>query len=194
MENTVDKHAIVAFVARLLQISGQNHALMKERADLDMAIASNNARISDCEAGLRALGYNVSQQEVWNELYNSYIGEVQKYLTPPQGDSEEISALPRQLADTRIASPPSSIANLLLERLEEIGAKGSKALPLRDWLRNTHNLETHYKTVGMSLYRLSQDSPPKVHRKGHIWFFGPPPMEQPKDPGAGAPGQLDILS
>ena len=192
MEHPTDRQAVVAFVARLLQISSENQAVIKKRADLDAIISSNNARLADCEAGLRALGYDLSQEGVWPKLYETSMADVQAYFDLQLGNTNSIdtSPPPMTLTDTRAVSPQSSIAKLLLERLEEIGSKGSKALPLRDWLRKTHNLETHYKTVGMTLYRLSQDSPPKVHRKGHTWFFGPPNAEA-ENPGVTAPGQIN---
>lgn len=194
MEHPVDKQAVIAFMARLLDISSQNHALMKEKADLEMEITSNNARIADCEAGLRALGHDLSQDGVWPQLYEKYLGDVQAYFNQT-AHSEGVTsqAPPLPLTDTRSVPPQSSISKLLLERLHQIGSKGSKAQQLRDWLKKTHDIDSHYKTVGMSLYRLSQDSPPKVHRKGHVWFFGPPQEEQPKNPGVQPPGQLDIL-
>lgn len=193
MNQDSDRIGIFALVTKLLTISGENQNYLKQRADLDAVIASNNARLADCEAGLRALGADLSQEGAWDALFNEYILELQRQSPPPLLGSGEYQAFVHKLNDTRATPPQSSIAKLLLERLKEIGGKGSKALPLRDWLRNTHNLETHYKTVGMTLYRLSQDSPPKVHRKGHTWFFGPPDEEQPKDPGVDAPGLLEMM-
>ncbi len=194
MDNHVDRQAIVALVARLIAISQENNLRIRARADLDSEIANNNARMADCEAGLRALGHDLAQDGEWERVFNAYIADVHVYLTANQaspGDSDLIAPT-MPISDTRPSQPNQSIAKLLVERLEEVGPKGSKAMPLREWLRNTHNLETHYKTVGMTLYRLSQDSPPKVHRKGHVWFFGPPPADA-KDPGVDAPGLLEMM-
>jgi hypothetical protein len=193
MENESERNAVFVLVGKVLQISSENHEYLKQRADLEAVISSNNARLSDCEAGLRVLGQDISQHEVWDNLFQSYITELKRHSPPPMMNSGEYEVFRNSLNDTRSIAAPSSISKLLLERLDEIGSKGSKSMPLREWLRKTHNLETHYKTVGMTLYRLSQESPPKVHRRGHVWFFGPPYEEQPKDPGVDAPGQLDIL-
>ena len=90
------------------------------------------------------------------------------------------------------ASAPT-IAHLLVDRLKDIKPHGAKASALRTYLKTKFGISTHPKTAGMSLYRLSQELPPKVHRKGHMWFFGPPEGEQPKNSGGQTPEQFDDL-
>ena len=74
--------------------------------------------------------------------------------------------------------------------LAENQSRGIKAAEIRTYLKQAYAIETHEKTVGMTLYRLSQERPPKVHRKGHTWFFGPPPAET-ENPGGETPGPIN---
>ncbi len=57
---------------------------------------------------------------------------------------------------------------------------------MREFIEKTYGETLHEKTVGMTLYRLSQDN--LVHRDGHTWFFGPPPPAETENPGVAAPG------
>lgn len=46
----------------------------------------------------------------------------------------------------------------------------------------------HEKTIGMTLFRLSQKG--VARRDGHTWFYVQPPAETEK-PGAPAPGRIN---
>jgi hypothetical protein len=83
------------------------------------------------------------------------------------------------------------IKDRLLERLKLLTSNGSKAADLRNYLETTFGTKTHEKTVGMTLYRLSQDG--LVRRDGRTWFFVPPKAET-KNPGGSAPGSIEARS
>lgn len=85
-----------------------------------------------------------------------------------------------------------TVRDALLSRLAGLHPMGTKAASLRTFLEQTYAMKLHEKTVGMTLYRLSQEDPPKVRRQGHTWFFSPVPSET-KNPGVGAPGSSNSL-
>jgi len=64
-------------------------------------------------------------------------------------------------------SPPT-VKDLVLERLSQAGSMGSKAAGIREYIKRAYYIDTHEKTVGMTLYRLSQAG--LVRREGHRWF------------------------
>jgi hypothetical protein len=82
------------------------------------------------------------------------------------------------------------VREVTLDRLQASGDRGQKAADIRKFIEQAYPIKLHEKTVGMTLYRLSQEN--LVHRKGQVWFYGPQaeltlPAE-PENPGAGAPG------
>ncbi|TFV72338.1 hypothetical protein E4K64_23765 [Bradyrhizobium frederickii] len=80
-----------------------------------------------------------------------------------------------------------SIRDLILLYLKQAGPKGEKASLMRRKVEAFLNRQIHYKTIGMSLYRLSKETPPMVRREGQTWFLVPSAAEA-KDPGAVTPG------
>lgn len=83
-----------------------------------------------------------------------------------------------------------SIRDLILLYLKQAGANGEKAAVLRRRVETFLNRQIHYKTIGMSLYRLSKENPPMVTRTGQTWFLSNPWAET-KNPSVGAPGSIE---
>ncbi len=191
MTDTHDQQAVLALGAKILRFLAENHALNDEISTRQARVAANQSAISDCVSGLRPFGIDLNAEGVWDQFIVDY-GERITFLTKGPAHSPATQTLEPMTPQTFIvAQQPISL--LLLDRLRDVGFHGSKALPLRNFLKQQYNIDTHYKTVGMTLYRLSQESPPKVHRKGHTWFFGPPLGGDQKNPGAGTPGQTSLL-
>ncbi len=88
--------------------------------------------------------------------------------------------------------PRPPLREILLEQLKIAGSKGAKAATLRDYVERTYGMVTHEKTIGMTLYRLSQEKGKAVRRDGHVWFFGSAEAEK-KNPGVSAPGPVDVF-
>lgn len=65
------------------------------------------------------------------------------------------------------------IKDRVLEILKQAGPEGTKTALIREHLAMAFGIKTHEKTVGMTLYRLSQENPPLVRRVGRIWFSVP---------------------
>lgn len=80
------------------------------------------------------------------------------------------------------------VKNIVLDELRKAGARGSKAAPIRQILISIYGIETHEKTVGMTLYRLSREG--LARRDGVTWFFVPPQAE--KNPGGETPGPSNV--
>jgi len=97
--------------------------------------------------------------------------------------TDEMPALPMHLdqathqtqADESPAPSPvrPPLREYLLLELQRAGAAGAKAAALRASFQEHFHIEIHEKTVGMTLYRLSQNR--EVHRRGHFWFYGADP-------------------
>ena len=191
--NGHEKQAIIAIGAKVFKFLNENQRLNDQVAALQETIKTNQATINDCVAGLRVFGIDVNAEGVWRQFNEQYFQEITSLLEEagPQQHTQD-QAMGNSTAQTFIsARQPISI--LIIERLKDVGFHGSKALPLRNYLKETYNIDTHYKTVGMTLYRLSQENPPKVHRIGHKWFFGPP-IAETKNPDASTSGQTKLLN
>lgn len=95
-------------------------------------------------------------------------------------------------ADQPVAPQPApsqgqhKIKDLVLDRLKVASDRGTRAAEIRQFIAATYGMETHEKTVGMTLYRLLKRG--LARREGVTWFFVPPEAEK-KNPGAGTPGQ-----
>ncbi len=93
-------------------------------------------------------------------------------------------------ADEPAPARQAKVKDAVLNRLREIAPIGERSLPLRQYIERAHSLHVHEKTVGMTLYRLSQEG--IVHRKGQTWFYGPQAEQMfpavPENPSAGALG------
>jgi hypothetical protein len=106
-------------------------------------------------------------------------------LYPYEDDQDEQITL----FDGATAERPS-IRELALERLRAAGAAGTKARVIRDFIEKTYKIKLHYKTVGMTLYRLSRDG--LARREGQTWFVVPHKPET-MNPGGGTPGLNSML-
>ena len=78
-----------------------------------------------------------------------------------------------------------TIRELTVEWLKTAGDSGIKAATIRQQIESKYHINLHDKTVGMTLWRLSQDG--LARREGHTWFFVPPTAET-ENPGGEAPG------
>jgi len=96
-------------------------------------------------------------------------------------------------ADIPPVAPARSpgIKGLILAQVKAAHPKPIRASELRDYLK-TRGYFVHDKTVGMTLYRLSQDK--SVRRDGWDWFFVPEAERGPdkENPASGA-GSTDVL-
>jgi hypothetical protein len=85
-------------------------------------------------------------------------------------------------------TPPKTVREVILERLEVAGKSGSKASAIREFYERTFGRPIHEKTIGMTLYRLQLDG--LVRHEGHTWFLAPPKAET-GNPGGETPGPFN---
>ncbi len=192
-----DRAAIVAILARWSRAHSTRDSLVQQKERIEQEIIQQDGRMTDCYAGLRVLGFDVFVDGVWNDLAATFGDEVGQLISTQL--AREVAEFTQQLegageayqdlvAEPSIASnqtppPMPTISKIATERLREAGELGTKAAAIREFILRTYGRHVHEKTVGMSLYRLSQQSPPVARREGHTWFFVPPSADA-KNPGA----------
>ena len=65
-------------------------------------------------------------------------------------------------------APKRTLGQIVLERLEEAGPRGSKAAAIRDYARANLQCDCTIKAVGMTLNRLAKQG--RARRTGQVWF------------------------
>ena len=65
-------------------------------------------------------------------------------------------------------APKRTLRQIVLERLEEAGPRGSKAAAIRDYVRANLLCDCTTKAVGMTLTRLAKEG--RARRAGQVWF------------------------
>jgi len=65
-------------------------------------------------------------------------------------------------------APKRTLRQIVLERLEEAGPKGSKAATIRDYAKDNLHCDFSIKAVGMTLNRLAKEG--RARRAGQVWF------------------------
>ena len=65
-------------------------------------------------------------------------------------------------------APMRTLRQIVLERLEEAGPKGSKAAAIRAYAKDNLQCDFSIKAVGMTLNRLAKEG--RARRAGQVWF------------------------
>lgn len=132
-------------------VKAEYRRLMSERENIAQKLAKNTAALQDCAAAGRLFGVPI---------------ELPPDLIVVKRPSPSLHLLgPRN-------APDQTIRDMVLKQLEGAGEKGIKAQAIQRTIEGTLGRKLHYKTVGMTLYRLSVKG--EAHRGGHfIWYFGP---------------------
>lgn len=178
------KAKAATLMARHEAISLQRHALFQELRQIDHALV-------DCQAAARLFDLDLP-------LPGDLVGSAQKRASEqPQGLLRRRLGQASLFAEGSVAkaavvtsAPPApiteepTIRDLVASELQRAGAAGTRAGPLRSFVEKALGRQIHYKTIGMTLYRLSKDEPPQARREGVIWYFVPPPSAETKTPGA----------
>lgn len=205
MTDTIRKIAADPLVvSTILQ---KRDALLAERRDVRAKQVSLAARdreidreLADCQAAGRVFGVDVEIPRDAVVMDGTQRGTVilsRAAYEKATGIIAATNALIGQTAPTAAEKAVTTkaemprVSDIVLDQLRKAGTAGSKAAPIQKYIESTYGTTIHDKTVGMTLYRLSQEDPPKVRRQGHTWFFVP--EAETKNPGVGAPGQKDIF-
>jgi hypothetical protein len=190
-ESVYDRSAMVAVLIRHSKMWFERARLIKHKEELEERLGALNASMMDCQVAMRVLGYDVSQDGVWNKVSDEFGEDVRRALSlmpaPPPPLDEPPAAAPVMVPAPDLPPKPEApkIRNLTIDRLKAAGDAGTKAAVIREFIEKTYNFQIHEKTVGMTLYRLSLDK--RARREGHTWFFVPPPAAT-ENPGVSAPG------
>jgi pyridoxine 5'-phosphate synthase PdxJ len=127
--------------------------LIRARADIVGRLRDNSQDLRDAVAAARLFGVAVS-------VPKDFLTDVVEAATESQAKQPNLFAA----ADTA----ESSIREVVLQELKAIGSRGTKAGPLRLRVEKRTGRELHYKTIGMTLYRLSLKG--LAHRDGLMWY------------------------
>ncbi|AUC93945.1 hypothetical protein CWS35_06295 [Bradyrhizobium sp. SK17] len=196
--DSLDDAGVLAIMVKHARAYFRRHAAEKVIEQAKAEIKEESRIIATCEASLRIFGCDIETDEAWTALMEKYRERVFEVLklegfVPRTATLEQAEGSTEGEAGHGLPPKPQmpTIQEILLERLQEAAADGSKAAPLRDYIQQTYNIEIHEKTVGMTLYRLLKKG--LVRRLGHVWFFVPQIPADTKKPGDPPPGLLDLL-
>lgn len=152
---------IVAFLKRFDLILAEYREADQVILDAEGLIARKKARqdeLRDEAEKLRAAG-DLFGFSLYDESERRMIG-------PGHGDSPPIPP-------THIAPPaPPKIKDYVLQAAEAAYPNPVRAADLRQRLRDAGH-DIHDKTIGMTLYRLSQEDLAPIRREGRDWYFVP---------------------
>jgi len=190
--------AATELLFQITRVWAEKDRLKKIRAEIDEQIEALSSRSNDCWAGFRAIGLDISDDAVWkrvlDELHPAII-ERQRIERDTEAHNVEIESSSIAPSVVDVSLPPAkpsmpSVISIIIDCLRAAGASGTKAAAIREYIQNTYGQDIHEKTVGMTLYRLSQKG--RVRREGHTWFYVPTIAEsvvfETKNPGVGTPG------
>lgn len=197
-----DKAALLALLTRFQRAHDAQAPDLKAKAEIDAKVAAHTAQMHKLQGAFSAFGLDVTKgfKCVWEIVgEEAYVAAVQRgggALTSPSKHEAERLALaqamnfvmdskPGEVAKAAAEKPettPQTVRDAVLEQLKAAGAHGTTASALRNAVERNRSTKLHDKTIGMTLYRLSQDR--VARREGRTWFF----VAETKNPGAGTPG------
>lgn len=185
-----DKAIAETIIAKHEQALSEHEALQAALLDLYEKSRINMLSLRDLAAAGRVFGLELEVPDK-----NARV-TAQDFYVSPAGRAYRLAQnaeLPAPVAPASVtpAAMPR-IRDVVLDRLKAAAEKGTRAAPIRDFIKQAYGRDIHEKTVGMTLYRLSKESPPQAHRIGIQWFFGPD-NSGTKNPGAETPGLKDLL-
>ena len=184
----LDEHdvaAVIGMLARVIRIDEANKIDRAMIADLTKAVAERGVERAKYVTGIGAFGFDMAGNEVWvrvrsgigDAAYDKAIAisktspkpalkmappvEDDDDASPPDGDSDDGPAE----AERDVPKVRDAILDYLLSLPE---GQGAQVPAIKNYLAQTFKIETHEKTPGMTLYRLSKDE--LVRRDGRTWF------------------------
>lgn len=208
MDEVTRRAAMLEIVEKRNAIVAERERLRKQRAELSARERELDRELADCRAAARVFKLDVefppderdaasAGSFVWRTLrsMNSVLSDVgsapsdhQRVLFPMiAGHRAEDASKETPATQSRDIPTPAMprLRDIVLDRLQREGTRGSKAAPIRDYIERTYERRIHEKSVGMTLFRLAQEG--LVRREGRTWFFIPQNAET-KNPGAVTPG------
>jgi hypothetical protein len=200
-----DKAALLAMVTRYTAQQAENAEILKAREELDQKLALGQAQIQRLIAAFAAFGFDVSvpkddkaKKPYGFQLIRNVVGS-KAYLAAFAAGGKDPSNTATRDEDgdqnTQQTSYPAlplpepaddkSIRDLTLAELISAGTSGTTATAIRKQIERGRATQLHFKTVGMTLYRLSKEG--LARREGRTWFIIPKMV----NPGAATPGSIN---
>ncbi|HXQ84881.1 MAG TPA: hypothetical protein VN769_12535 [Xanthobacteraceae bacterium] len=138
-------------------------ALLAERARIRATLSANTSALRDAVAAGRFFGVEI-------ELPPDVIASSGPAApsTPTPGHRERVRLQESTLFE---ATTEVSIREAVIEELRNAGSKGARASEIRQKVESRLGRQLHYKTIGMTLYRLSEKG--KARRDGLTWYHAP---------------------
>lgn len=146
------KAAIAGIRAKFDALASRRSALLREQQEISDKIQKVEAAIGDCRIAARLFEHELPELG----------GSLPRYRPKVSIETPDQAEFP--------LAPEATVRELVLKFLEVAGPKGIKAAPLRTMVESALQRSIHDKTIGMTLYRLSEKDPPQARRKGFIWF------------------------
>lgn len=199
MDEEVRKAAAMALVEKAEGLLSERSDAIRQRAEIERRIRAIDRALFDCRAGGRIFGVDIelpadarpgliirppaTRAPKDSDQRSLFIGPVKAVGLPPSAPQPSEPKPPTVASTLLQAEAEPSVRDLILHYLRIAGAAGEKAAVLRRRVETFLNRQIHYKTIGMSLYRLSKETPPMVRREGQTWFLAQPSAAA-KGPGA----------
>ncbi len=204
-----DRAALASFVTRWQRTFYSNRDAKKAKEEAEATIAENGVTFSQLRSALALYDVVIEGDAGWDKVRELIGGEafdtalIRAGWVPPQPPPPPppLPALQlvspeddngNELFDVVEAEPlgtdtenVSTIRDIVLEYLKAAKDAGIKAAEAREYVEALRHSKIHEKTVGMTLYRLSNDG--LARREGRTWFFVPPKADT-KNPGGETPG------
>jgi hypothetical protein len=186
-----DKAALLAMVTRYTTQQKENEEIREAQQALNQRLAQGQAQIQRYIAAFAAFGFDIAYKSEKEKKINGFqlvrnvVGS-EAYLaafaaggrdpsetTTRDEDGNQSSGQQTIRPELPLPEPTSdkSIRDLTLAELQSASANGTTATAIRQRIEQTRGTELHFKTVGMTLYRLSKDG--LARREGRNWFFVP---------------------
>lgn len=143
----------------------------KELGEAESRKQAASEKIRGCEAAASLFGFDLNAE--WNKQLEAR--RSQNQLFPDEGGAQPE---PSTLAAMTAADKPKTIREHLIEAARNAYPKSVRASRLRRQLAES-GIQTHEKTVGMTLYRLLRER--VLRRSGWDWFFVPEDQRQSAD-------------
>jgi len=183
----LDEHDTAAVVALLIRTVRLDEELARDQAlvaEATARIATNKVARSKTVTAFGVFGFETGAglwkrvgQAIGQHAYHRAVEIAQGHESPKllekmredekAGGAQSNTQNASETEDTTVSSAPS-IKDAILEFVRNAGQAGTSAREVRQHLTDSHNLNVHEKTPGMTLYRLLKDN--LVRREGRRWY------------------------
>jgi hypothetical protein len=188
-----DKAAALALLTLYVRAWDARKADVELQEQLSARLAEHASTFTKLKGAFSLFGIDTADADVWkkfreeigDELYMRAVNEAKNsngLVGPPKPSSK---------TETHSSSQTVTVREGVLAKLKADAEKGFKAADIRAFLASAYGMQLHEKTVGMTLYRLSQDG--LARREGRTWFFVPQTAEMKNPAGDTAGFSEDLL-